>query len=88
MTKIKSYLLYWIDYYESQGYSFCNINEMIIKTISDKHCMPHKIYIQYPMQMIERQINLVFDRYPELLNTLDRRINHPIIRKYSHICIQ
>ena len=45
ITKIKSYLLYWIDYYKLQGYSFCNINEMIIKTISDKcnitneHCI-------------------------------------------------
>ena len=50
--------------------------------------MPHKIYIQYPRQMSERQINLVIDRYPELLNTLDRKIDHPIARKYSHIHVQ
>ena len=61
---------------------------MIIKTITDKHWMPRKIYIQYPMQMIERQFNLVSDRYPELMNTLDRKINHPIARKYSHIYVQ
>ena len=88
LTKIKNYLLYWIDYYKSQGYSFCNINEMIIKTITDKHWMSHKIYIQYPMQMIERQINLVIDRCPELINTLDHTINHPITRKYSRIYVQ
>ena len=36
VTKIKSYLLHWIDYYKLQGHSFCNIDEMIIKTIFDK----------------------------------------------------
>ena len=77
LTKLKNYLLYWIDYYKSLGYSFCNIIKMIIKTITDKHWMPHKIYIQYPMQMI----NLVLDICPEVLNTLDCKINHPIARK-------
>ena len=61
---------------------------MIIKTITDNHWMPHKIFNQYPVQMIERQINLVFDRCPKLINTLDHTINHPITRKLSHIYVQ
>ena len=88
LTEIKKYLLYWIDYYKSQGYGFCNIKKIIIKTITNKHWMSHKIYIQYAMQMIERRMNVVIDRCPELINTLDCRINHPIIRKTSHICLQ
>ena len=85
MTKIKSYLLYLIDYYELQGYGFCNINEMIMKTKSDKHQMTHNFNIQYPMQLIEKRMNLVIDRCPELIKTLDFLDDHPIYRKYSHI---
>ena len=88
LTKIKNYLLFWIDYYKSQGYSFCNINKMFVKTITDKHWMSHKIYIQYPLQLIERQINLVIERCPELLNTLDHTINPPITAKSSQIYVQ
>ena len=61
---------------------------MIIKTITDKHWMPHKIYIQYPMQMIETQINLVIYRCLKLINTLHHTINHPKTRKFSHIYLQ
>ena len=50
--------------------------------------MPHKIYIQYPMQMIERQINLVIDRRPELINTINHTIIQPITRNYSHIYLR
>ena len=32
ITKMKSLLLFWIDYYKLQGYDFCKINEMILKT--------------------------------------------------------
>ena len=45
ITKIKSHLLYWIEYYKLQGYGLCNINEMIIKTVTDKYYMTRKLYI-------------------------------------------
>ena len=32
----KQYFLYWIDYFMSIGYKFCEINEMIIQTISNR----------------------------------------------------
>ena len=85
ITKIKGYLLYCIEYYKLQGYGFCNINEMIIKTISDKYNITYKYYNVEPMQMIESGSNFVIDRNPQLLNVLDRSKNHPLIRKFSHI---
>ena len=88
ITKMKSYLFYWIDYYKLQGYGFCNINEMIIKTIDDKFNMTHKHYYNQPMQMIERRLNFVIDRRPQLINAIDRTKNYPLIRKYSHIRAQ
>ena len=88
ITKIKSYFSYWIDYYKLQGYGFCNIYEMIIKTIGDKCNMTHKHYITQPIQMIERRVNFVIDRRSQLINALDRTKNHLLIRKFSHIRAQ
>ena len=52
---------------------FCNINEMIIKTISDKRKITYKHYVDQPMQMVERRLNFVIDRRPQLINTIDRK---------------
>ena len=37
LTKIKREILYWIEHLIFEGYSFCHINGMIIKSITDKH---------------------------------------------------
>ena len=47
--------------------------------------MTYKYYLTYPMPMIERRINFIINKNPELLNSIDRNKNHPLIRKYSHI---
>ena len=88
LTKIKSYLLCWIDYLRSQGYGFCNITEMIFEITTDKHYITHKQYMNQPMQIIERRLNFVIDRCPQLINALDRSKNHPLIRNYSHMFVQ
>ena len=85
ITKIKGYLFYWIDYYKSQGHDFNHINKMIIKTINDKCNITYNHYINQPMDMVERRLNFVINRDPQLSNTLDRNKNHPLIGKYSHI---
>ena len=58
---------------------------MIIKTISCKCNMSYKYYINNPMSMLERRINFIIARNPQLINSLYRNKNHPLIRKYSHI---
>ena len=85
---MRSYLLKWIDYYKKQAYGFCNINEMIINTTTDKRYMSHKYYIEHPIQMIERRLHFVIDTNPQLLNALDCSKKHPLIRNCSHICEQ
>ena len=37
------------------------------------------------MSMLERRINMIIAKNPQLINVLDRSKNHPLIRKYSHI---
>ena len=82
---IMSYLLFYIDSCELAGYKFKNINHMIIKTISCICNMSYKYYIYQPMSMLERRINFIIARNPQLINCLNRNKNHPLIRKYSHI---
>ena len=85
ITEIKTYLLYRIDYYKFQGYCFGNINKMIIKSIFDECNITYKHYFNEPMNMVERRLNFVINRDPQLINALDRNKNRPLIRKYSHV---
>ena len=47
--------------------------------------MTYDSYIEHPMQAIELRLNILTARNPELINYLDRKKNHPLIRKSSHI---
>ena len=53
VTKIKTELLSCIEHLKFEGYSFCHINEFIIKTITDKHWMTYSTYMQTPMPKVE-----------------------------------
>ena len=60
---------------------------MIINTISCKCYMSYKHYINHPMSVLERRINMIIAKNPQLIKSLNRTKNHPSIRKYSHIYI-
>ena len=83
--KLKIFLLYCIDCLKLKGYKFCNINQMTINTINDRCNITYESYMNNPMSMCERKINLNIAKKPQLINSLDRNKNHPLIRKYSHI---
>ena len=85
IISMKKHLFYWIEIFMSQGYKFCKINEMIIQTISKRCNMTYEHYINQPMHMCEREINMNIAKNPELINSLDRNKNHPLSRKYLHI---
>ena len=79
---LKSYLFF---YTQSHGIKFFIINQMIINTISCLCNMTYKYYLNNPMSMLERRINFIINKNPELINICGRNKNHPLIRKYSHI---
>ena len=58
---------------------------MTIKTIGDKCNMAYEQYMNQPMSMYERKINIIIAKNPQSLKSLDGNKNHPPIRKYSHI---
>ena len=37
------------------------------------------------MSKLERRINFIIAKNPQLINSLNRNKNHPLIRRYSHI---
>ena len=41
--------------------------------------------MKQPMHAIERKLNFVIDKNPEIINTLNWSESQPVIRKYSHI---
>ena len=82
---IKNYLLLYIYNCQFAGYIFHNINHLFINTTFCKTNMTYEIYINTPMSMLDRRINFIIAKNPDLINKLDRTKHHPLIRKYSHI---
>ena len=58
---------------------------MAINIISDRCNMTYEYYINQPMSVGERKINMNIARNPRLIKSLDCNKNHPLIRKYLHI---
>ena len=79
--KINIILSYYIKCHESKGYKFCCINQMNILILIDKCNITYKSYINSPMPMVERRINLIIAKNPVLINSFDRNKNHPLIGK-------
>ena len=83
--KISIILSYHIKYHESKGYKFCCINQMNILILLDKCNITYKKYFNSPMLMVERRINCIIAKNTQLIISLDRNKNHPLMRKYSYI---
>ena len=81
IDKISQCLLYCIEYLESKGFKFQNINQMTINTVSDRCNMKYEFYMHPPMFPLETKLNIIFAKNPQLL---DQNINNLLIRK-SHI---
>ena len=57
IEKISQSLLYCIEYLESKGYKFQNINQMTINTVSDRCNMKYEYYMHHPMFPLETKLN-------------------------------
>ena len=68
---IKSYLLFYIDSCRYGNFIFDNIFKMEISMISCKCNMTYKNYMTSPMSMLERRINMVIAKNPQLIKSLD-----------------
>ena len=60
-------------YTKSHKIKIFNINQMIINTISCLCNMTYKYYLTCPMPLLERRINFIISKNPQLINFLDRK---------------
>ena len=82
---MKNYLLLYINNSQLAGYKIYKNNHSIFNTTSCKRNMTYENYINQPMSMLERRININIAKNPSLINLFERNKNHPLFRKYSHI---
>ena len=54
---------------------------MNIKTVIHRKYMNYENYIKLPMQMVQLNLNMVIFKTPNLINSLDRNIIHPLYWK-------
>ena len=67
---------------ERAGYKINHINHMIINITSCICNIRFKHYKDKPMSMLERRINYIITKNPQLIN---KNHNHPLTRKYPNI---
>ena len=58
---------------------------MSIKTVINKLNMNNQIDIQQPIQLAEIMMSTTFEKTPHLMNSLDKKVNNPSIRKSGKI---
>ena len=80
--KIIIQLIFFINIMKSQGKIFNNINQMTININSDICNMTNEYSRYMRLNPIERQINVIFGKNPQLLNQISNNI---LIRNKSHI---
>ena len=79
---IENYLSLYLKSCENAGYKINNINHMTINITSCIRNIRYKHYIDKSMSMLERRINYIITKNPQLIN---KNHNHPLIRKYPNI---
>ena len=47
----------------------------------------YKYYMNTPMSMLERRMNMVIGKNPQLIKSLNIKENHPITRKYDYLLL-
>ena len=66
---------------------FDNIIKMELSMISCRCNMTYKNYMNSPMSMLERRINLVIAQNPQIIKSLDIKEINPITRKYDYLLL-
>ena len=82
---MNSVLLAWIELFIEGGYKFSHFYEMDFTTVNNKKYMTFEKYNKQPMQLVKLMLNTINYETPQLINILDRRIKHPLIRTYKYV---
>ena len=69
----------------SNGFKFSHIHKLKIEAISYFSNKNYKNYLNQPMQMIEQKLGFIIAKNPQLINSLKRSSDLPLIRKYIDV---
>ena len=83
----KGFIMKVISDFNKKGFKFSQISKMHIITHNLKKDMTYFMYMNCPMSAVERKININLNKNPDLINTFDGAIDHPMIRRFSFIPI-
>ena len=84
---IKNYLLFYIDSCRYGNFVFDNIIKMENNMISCRCNMTYKYYMNTPMSMLEKRINIFLSKNPQLIKSLNIKENHPITRQCDYLLL-
>ena len=73
-----------INDFKIKGDYFNHVAELNFITLANKMNTSYDLYIKHNMHAVERKINKITAENPNLINSLNRFHNHPLIRNYSH----
>ena len=79
---IENYLSMYLNSLRDTEYEFYRVSHMIINIRSCICNIKFKHYQDKPMSMLERRINYIITKNPQLIN---QNHSHPLIRKYPNI---
>ena len=82
-NNMKSLLIIFIDNLSSQGYKFCRINHMTFTTMNDKCFITFEYYMKQPILRLERQMNTIIAKNPNLIKLLNQTYRHCLTTKYT-----
>ena len=68
-----------------QGYTFDRIDEFNIIAIVDKKDMTYDFYNKPNTCALDWKFNSMINKNNSLINKLDRRKHHPLIRNFSNV---
>ena len=73
---MKNYLVYYIHRVICRGRIFSHIHKIKTRTISNISYMKYKTYRRQSMQMIERRLNMIIAKTPQIITSLTRTSDH------------
>ena len=71
---LKRFLLHWTDYSSERGHKLSHIVDENITSISNERYMSYEFFDEQPIQMVELNLNMIFEINPHLIIGLDRGI--------------
>ena len=73
--------------FKNKGYKFSHILETNTIIFTNIRYIIYDFYIKHNMHAVDWKFNMDIAKIQQLINSLDKSVNHPLFRKYSNVPI-